>query len=909
MVNAILIALTMAVFLGLFQITSVTDGLDRVLWEERFNASYRPVSEEIVVVDIDARSLDKLGVWPLPRKSYADLIDKLVAAGTVDIVFDIDFSASSNPYDDLLFAQALERAGTVSLAAFRQAATQDQNGDGEILNLPSDQFLDFAWPVVVMVPVEPDSRIWRSLYGYPLDGTDELSAAAYLAGYSGEPRGAFWMDYSIAIDELQTVSLIDVLEGDVSPDIFKDRKVIVGASAQELRDLFPVPVHDILPGSVIQVLGAETLLQDRSLKIAGKWPAVLAVFCIYLMFMMTRVEGLTVKFVILGLSALALEAAAYIILQRTPILVATASAQLFLAMAALVIIFRELGFHKLISHLSQIRERNSERMLGQVFDDSFDAILVIDRNGKINAASQTARSLFGAEKMIGVAARDVLPPELVLEAINALASATDVRPVPKTLTLESGHAERQFIEYVVTRSERTLTDQKRLEEGEQQALACLTCRDVTEEREATERLAYLARYDAVTGLLNRNGFEYFVGEMLTEAREDGRQLCVVQFSLSNLDQIIASLGFSYGDRVRQAIAARLKSHLGQDAVWSNLTASVFAGAVSVIRNVDQEKVFIDDVEHVIAEDYMVDGARISVRLDFGYILDTGAYDVDQLLKKSGNALARARRNDRVSVLPFHPDMDEALERRRLLETELFKAIVRDELRMVYQPIVSLEDSSVIGAEALLRWTHREIGEISPGEFIPVAEENGYIVELGAWVLNRAMKEAVSWSKPIRLAANMSALQFSRGDIVATVQEALERSGFPAERLDIEITESLFIDDSIDLKGTMERLKAIGCRFSLDDFGTGYASLGYIPKYPFSKLKVDRIFVMDVVDNKQDQMLIKSVLQMAHAFDMDVVFEGIETIEHKETLEAIGCKIGQGYLYGRPMSAADLALLV
>jgi EAL domain-containing protein (putative c-di-GMP-specific phosphodiesterase class I) len=250
-------------------------------------------------------------------------------------------------------------------------------------------------------------------------------------------------------------------------------------------------------------------------------------------------------------------------------------------------------------------------------------------------------------------------------------------------------------------------------------------------------------------------------------------------------------------------------------------------------------------------------------------------------------------------------MDAALQRRRQLETELFKAIARDELHMAYQPLVRLSDKSVFGVEALLRWDHRELGPISPAEFIPIAEENGYIVELGAWTLNRGMKEAQSWPEPLRLSINLSAVQFSRGNLVGTVAEALERTRFPTERLDLEITESLFIDESLDLKFSMEELRALGCSFSLDDFGTGYSSLGYIPKYPFSKIKLDRSFVPLSTFSRQDVAVIEAVLHLATGYNMSVIVEGIETPEQAARLHELGCHQGQGYLFGRPMSSAQL----
>ncbi|MCV0426098.1 MAG: EAL domain-containing protein [Roseibium sp.] len=891
--------------LFLLRVFGVSGSIDRFLWETRFSFDQRSVSGEIVLVDIDARSLGELGVWPLPRRVFAQLTDRLAEEDAREIVFDVDFSAVSNPEDDRIFADAIERAGNVSLAVFSQSASA--GGDAtKVTNVPLDRFLENAWPVVVMVPMETDSRIWRNLYGYEIEGVSEVSASAFLGDHTGNAAGSFGLDYSIAIDRLPRVSLVDVLHGAYEPGVFAEKKIIIGASALELRDLFPVPVFDILPGSVIQALGAETLLQKRAMTVQGEWMAVFLVSVIFLLLLMTKVEGWVIKIVILCLAALVIEVLAFGIQKSSPILVPTASAHFVLLFAAASVVVRELGFHKLLSHIATIKRRNSERMLGQVFDDSFDAIVVIDKEGRITAANSTARTLFASDALVGELARSVLPLALVEETIAVLAAGTECVAAPRTITLSGEGLSQQFIEFVVTRSERTLARKDERRDLETEALACLTCRDVTEERQATERLRYLARFDPITDLLNRGGFEKDLTRLMEEVQHQGRDLCLVQFAVSNFDQIIATLGFSYGDRIRQEIAARLKSHLSLETTWSAITADVFAGVFPCEQSNDRILSRIEKIRRVICEDYSIEGARISVQLKFGFVQSDGRNGSEDLLRRSGNALAKARRDERFEVLRFEPEMGAALQRRRKLETELFKAIARDELRLEYQPLVNLEDNSVFGTEALLRWQNREFGNVSPVEFIPIAEENGYIVELGAWALNRGMKEALGWQKPLRLSVNISPVQFTRGNLVTTVSEALERNRFPADRLDLEVTESLFLGDSQDLKFCMEELKAFGCSFSLDDFGTGYSSLGYIPKFPFSKIKLDQSFVRQSFSNEKDVAVIEAVLHLARGYGMSVLVEGIETPDQASKLKELGCPLGQGYLFGRPMSAIDLA---
>lgn len=907
-ISAVLVAVLLTAAILVLRVTGLPATVDRFLWEVRFSLDKRPVSDQIVFVDIDAGSIDKIGQWPFPRRIYADLTDKLAAAGALDLVYDIDFSAVSNPEDDALFAASIERAGNVSLAAFRQSASAG-SVDAEIINLPIDPFLDHSWPVVVMVPMESDSRIWRNLYGFEIDGTTEVSAAAFMGEHTGETSGSFFLDFGIAIDEVPRVPLVDVLNGAVDPDRFAGKKVIVGASAQELRDLFAVPVYGILPGAVIQALGAETLLQKRALVQQGQYLVLLVAALVLVLLLMTRIEGWAVKLGILVLSALAIEIVAISFQKSMPVLVPTASAYLLLMFAGVIVVLRELGLHKLLARVADIKQRNSERMLGQVFDDSFDAILVLDSDCVITAANQTARTLFSSEALAGSPARSVLPNALVEEVIAVLQAPDSRMPVPQILVLAQDGTRRRFIEYVVTKAEKTLAARKGHDKTEIRTLACMTCRDVTDERESASRLEYLARFDPITDLLNRSGFEREISRQADGACNKNETVCVIQFAVTNLDQIVATLGFSYGDRVRQSIASRLKSHLSQGITWSAITADVFAGVYVSRSGDDRELEIVDEIQRVIGEDYSIDGARISMQLNFGYVVSGSEQTPDTLLMRAGNALSKARRDNKNLTVRFQSEMDTALQRRRKLETELFKAIVRDELRLDYQPLVNLRDNSVFGVEALLRWDSREFGAVSPMEFIPIAEENGYIQEIGSWVLNRAMKEALTWDASLRLSVNVSPAQFFRGNLVQTVSEALDRARFPSERLDLEVTESLFIDESTDLKFRMEELRELGCKFSMDDFGTGYSSLGYITKYPFSKIKLDKSFVRDTLDREEDMAVIEAVLLLAEGYGMSVIVEGIETFEQSQRLQSLGCKYGQGYYFSRPTSTSGIAALL
>ncbi len=273
------------------------------------------------------------------------------------------------------------------------------------------------------------------------------------------------------------------------------------------------------------------------------------------------------------------------------------------------------------------------------------------------------------------------------------------------------------------------------------------------------------------------------------------------------------------------------------------------------------------------------------------------------------ALSIARTASGKGYASFSPEMDENLRARQELETAMQQAMERGEISLMFQPQAALEDGSIIGVEALMRWMHPELGAVPPDRFIPVAEETGKIVELGRWILEAACREVATWPGQLRLSVNVSPIQFELVDVVAEVKEALTRSGFPAHRLDIEITEGIFMSNARPVIDALEKLRAIGIGIALDDFGTGYSSLGYLGRLPVDKIKIDQSFVKRLPGDQQAGVIIRAVMMLSEALDKIVIAEGIETADQAWMLKMMGCKVGQGYHFGRPKTATEMHALL
>jgi predicted signal transduction protein with EAL and GGDEF domain len=308
----------------------------------------------------------------------------------------------------------------------------------------------------------------------------------------------------------------------------------------------------------------------------------------------------------------------------------------------------------------------------------------------------------------------------------------------------------------------------------------------------------------------------------------------------------------------------------------------------------------------LKEPFEIDGHRIDIGASIGIAMAPhDGVDADQLLKKADMALYAAKNGGGGSHRFFAMDMEEGVQERRALELDLRDALASDQFHLNYQPLVDLRSGGVTTCEALLRWTHPVRGKVPPAVFIPVAEETGLIIALGEWVLHRACVEAASWPHGVKVAVNLSPIQFRDRSLALQVVSALAKSGLPAQRLELEVTERVLLEDNDGTLATMQQLNILGVGLSLDDFGTGYSSLNYLRKFPFHKIKIDQSFIVDLGDARDARAIIGAVANLGAGLDKIVVAEGIETEEQMKLVTSQGCHEGQGYLFGRPMSAADI----
>jgi diguanylate cyclase (GGDEF)-like protein/PAS domain S-box-containing protein len=437
----------------------------------------------------------------------------------------------------------------------------------------------------------------------------------------------------------------------------------------------------------------------------------------------------------------------------------------------------------------------------------------------------------------------------------------------------------------------------------------VTYEDITERYQVEQNIARMARHDSLTDLPNRLLFREKMAQGLARVAAGGEAMAVFCLDLDNFKTINDTLGHPIGDALLRAVAERLRSVVGEDDTIARLGGDEFA-ILQAAASPYAAEVLAGRVVDVLASPIVIEGHEINTGLSVGIALSPNdGTAADHLMKCADLALYRAKAEGRGLFRFFEPEMDARIQRRRALEVDLRRALASGEFHLVYQPQLNLGTNALTGMEALLRWNHPERHAVLPAEFIPVAEETGLIVPLGEWVLRRACAEAAHWPDAIRVAVNLSPVQFRNRGLVVMVTQALAAAGLPATRLEIEITEAALLQKDEMTVAMLHQLRALGVRISMDDFGTGYSSLSYLRSFPFDKIKIDRSFIADIERNGDSEAIIRAIAELGASLGIATTAEGIETKEQLELVRRAGCTEVQGYLLSTPRMAAEVLDLI
>jgi diguanylate cyclase (GGDEF)-like protein len=504
-------------------------------------------------------------------------------------------------------------------------------------------------------------------------------------------------------------------------------------------------------------------------------------------------------------------------------------------------------------------------------------------------------------EMYRLSEADVAPGTLLVDVLDALIAGQILAPAPaRSLgevcrrAIRTGQTSR--VELVTERAQVYVVHAEVTGDGG----ILMVTEDATERKAAAAQIERMAHTDALTGLPNRLRFSQVLRKICVDGASREQTFALLYIDLDNFKTINDTLGHEYGDQLLVQVAERLQTVLCHGELVARFGGDEFL-LLSQAQHPDAASATARRILEVMAAPFDLSGRTLYITTSIGVaLIPEHGRDPSEVLRAADMALYSAKSSGRNAAVTFDPEIAKTLNTRRELEQDLREACRTGKLFLNYQPIVNLRSRAVVSYEALMRWNHPTKGFISPADFIPIAEQTGLIADMGDWALRRACMDAKNWPADVSVAVNVSALQFKdTARLIGAVKDALLMSGLPPSRLELEVTESLLIEDQEASLEAIQALHRIGVRFSLDDFGIGYSSLAYIARYPFSKVKIDRTFAQHVTTNGPSRSIIEVVCQLADRLGMRVVVEGIETEHQRREVEALGAEQAQGYLFGKP----------
>ncbi|UDF04605.1 bifunctional diguanylate cyclase/phosphodiesterase [Asticcacaulis sp. AND118] len=539
-----------------------------------------------------------------------------------------------------------------------------------------------------------------------------------------------------------------------------------------------------------------------------------------------------------------------------------------------------------------------QSFLNTIIDNIPAMVLVKDAHSRLKLINPAGEDMLGVKRadVIGKTSHDIFP-----------ADQADTFTRSDRRVLASGEAV-MIEEEAIYNGERQRTVQLkktvlRGPDGAPDSILTLGI-DLTEQKEAEARIAQLAHYDPLTGLGNRTLYSHEIDQALCRVQRHGHRIALHCLDLDRFKTVNDSFGHLAGDALLRQVGDRLKLCVRKGDFIARMGGDEFA----IIQNIERPEdasYLAERLLEIMKAPFDINGMRLEAGVSVGIALaPEDAADANNLLSRADLALYRVKSEGRSGWCFYHAEMDAVVQQRLEMEHELRAALAADQFELHFQPLLNLDSGEVVSFEALLRWHHPVRGMVSPGEFIPVAEDSGLIGPIGDWVLREACRRAVLWPTPWRVAVNISPLQFRHGSLPDLVKSALKASGLDPRRLELEITESVLLADEKHNLKVLNTVRDMGVRIAMDDFGTGYSSLSYLRAFPFDKIKIDQSFVRDLPHDQNALSIIRAITDMAEALGVHITAEGVETEAQMDALKAMKCREAQGYLIGRPAAAIE-----
>lgn len=873
---------------------------DNLFYDFESTIDRKPLEENIVIIAIDDESLQKLGRWPWPRAIHARLINLLTDAGVAGIGLDVLFLEPDivYPEDDIKLAEAIERNGRVVLPVLTQTQQHDN-----ILIEPIKILADGA-EQLAHVSMNFDAQgVARGLRlqfelqnGYRLPAMS--LAVSRLSPRFVEPpaKQDVLINFAGPPGSFRQLSYVDVLQDFLIRQTLKDKLVLIGTTATGIGSRIATPVSktDQLMSGIEFHANALASIQSGLIirKIDFSSFALLTCFLVFIPVAVYPLLRPRYALTLLTSFALLTLVSSYVLMVFFQLWFAPVSTLVSLALSYPMWSLRRL------EQLGDSLFRENEKVRATL-NAIGDAVITTNTDGTIEIMNPAA------EKMLALTSEQAAHQDFF--QVCQVAKQTDQpllsnRSLDSTMQLPETLVIRNKLgkEFVVRVSSRALHAANGQLSGIVYALT-----DLTEIMNINRKIAFMAAHDSLTELPNRVLLQDRLEQAIVVANREKTNFAVLFIDLDGFKKINDGMGHASGDSLLQQVAKRLRKCIRQSDTIARWGGDEF---VILLEDLDSHGGAADVAVKIIeclAQPYQVYEQKVFVTCSVGITLypDDGQYP-DVLLAKADAAMYGVKRNGRNNFCFYSHNQESLAKERLIIEQELHYAFQTGQFVMYYQPQIDLVSGRLIGVEALIRWLHPEKGMIPPDRFIPLTEEMGLIVPIGEWIIKTACQQVKTWESigvdSVNVAINLSPRQFNQEDLVKTITREIERHQIASNKIQVEITESMMISNTDQVIQILNDLKSAGISIAVDDFGTGFSSLEKLKRFPIDKLKIDKSFINSVLNNADDASIVQAVIALGHSMDMQIIAEGVETLEQYQFLQERQCDYGQGYFFSKPL---------
>lgn len=853
-----------------------------------------PVDSDVVIVEIDHLSLKELERWPWPRRYYAKAIENLVNAGAKNVFLDVDFSSKSNPKNDKILADTLNKidAGTILMPAFMQYSDSSRNKYLTFIQ-PNKKFRDHVTAVSVNLNPDRDGLVRRIKLTTEFAGEIVPTAATIFNKYPSKINESLKLNFNISPESFRHISFHNIYSNNFDPESIKGKFIIIGATALELSDQITVPVHQSLAGPVVQAIAIQTLAENRPHIFKKTTTGVLLILSclpVWLLFSARSWRKSLIILVVADLSLLALSmtlhASNILLLDTIPFILFVTLSYTFAQLAKL-----DKQLQKIIKQRLTLNRKQAT--MSQVIQNANEGIILLDENLNITTINTAAEKIFGdfERQLIGTPSTALLPNLEVTE-----------------ITL---HDNNQFETKALYKNKLTVpveitSNKLELDNG---CIYTIFIHDISERIARHEMLTHQATHDSLTNLKNRAYLLDHIDSAIRAHKVEQKTATLIMIDLNNFKDINDTLSHNIGDKLLAILGKRLKTLEQENICVARLGGDEFSVFTDTKYSEQRLIELVNKIQNHISKSIELSDISITIDAAIGIAhIPEHAETADDILIAADVAMYQSKSN-KVPFSIYEPLSDYHAKRNLTISNDLKRALDNNQLQLYYQPKVDCKTNTVISLEALIRWQHPTLGLIPPDEFIPIIENSSLIKPVSMFTVETAvtkLKELQDSGIDLSIAVNLSTKLLDDVNLVDDINKVLDKHNISPKYLVLEITESAAMSSHNRTLSNLNKLTDSDIKLSIDDFGTSYASFSYLKQLPATELKIDKLFITDICQDDSDKIITKSIISLAHGLKMQVVAEGVEDKETYDYISKLGCDIAQGYWISKPMPGDNVA---